>query len=52
MGLPDSYQLPANYNEGYHLTGDGVAVPVVSYLTKKLFEKILFASMLDKMDAA
>ena len=28
MGLPDSYILPENYNEAYHLTGDGVVVPV------------------------
>ncbi len=26
MGLPDEYILPANYNEAYHLTGDGVVV--------------------------
>ncbi len=26
MGLPDTYQLPKNYNEAYHLAGDGVAV--------------------------
>src|SRR5690606_15564309 len=25
MGLDDSYVLPKNYNEAYHLTGDGVA---------------------------
>ena len=23
MGLPDDYTLPENYNEAYHLTGDG-----------------------------
>ena len=28
MGLDDRYVLPARYNEAYHLTGDGVAVPV------------------------
>lgn len=36
MGLPDSYKLPEKYNEAYHLMGDGVAVPVVSYLNKHL----------------
>ncbi len=41
MGLPDSYSLPSNYNEGYHLTGDGVAVPVVRHLSRNLFEPIL-----------
>jgi DNA (cytosine-5)-methyltransferase 1 len=38
MGLPDSYILPAVYNEAYHLTGDGVAVPVVSYISKHILE--------------
>lgn len=32
MGLPDEYELPTNYNEAYHLTGDGVVVPVVRHL--------------------
>jgi DNA (cytosine-5)-methyltransferase 1 len=41
MGLPDEYQLPTNYNEAYHLTGDGVAVPVVRHLAEHLFEPIL-----------
>jgi DNA (cytosine-5)-methyltransferase 1 len=41
MGLSDSYVLPGNYNEAYHLTGDGVAVPVVSHLARHLFEPIL-----------
>lgn len=41
MGLPDSYILPANYNEAYHLTGDGVVVPVVRHLAKSLLEPLL-----------
>lgn len=41
MGLPDSYILPEKYNEAYHLVGDGVVVPVVSYLKEQLFEPIL-----------
>ncbi len=41
MGLPESYQLPANYNEAYHLTGDGVVVPVVRHLAAHLFEPLL-----------
>ena len=41
MGLPDRYELPAKYNETYHLTGDGVVVPVVSYLARNLFEPVL-----------
>lgn len=41
MGLPEEYQLPPNYNEAYHLTGDGVAVPVVRHLAENIFEPIL-----------
>lgn len=41
MGLEDSYRLPRNYNEAYHLTGDGVAVPVVRYLAQHVFEPVL-----------
>jgi DNA (cytosine-5)-methyltransferase 1 len=32
MGLPDSYVLPSNYNDAYHLAGDGLAVPAVSHV--------------------
>ena len=41
MGLPDDYILPDNYNEAYHLTGDGVVVPVVRFLADDLIEPIL-----------
>ncbi len=41
MGLPDEYVLPANYNEAYHLTGDGVAIPVVRFLADQVLEPIL-----------
>ncbi len=41
MGLSDTYQLPENYNEAYHLTGDGVVVPVVRHLAEHIFEPIL-----------
>jgi DNA (cytosine-5)-methyltransferase 1 len=41
MGLPDDYLLPKNYNEAYHLTGDGVVVPVVRHLAENIFEQIL-----------
>lgn len=41
MGLPDTYQLPTNYNEAYHLTGDGVVVPVVRHLANYLLEPLL-----------
>lgn len=41
MGLPDEYKLPKNYNEAYHLTGDGVAVPAVRHLARLIFEPLL-----------
>jgi len=41
MGLDDSYRLPRAYSEAYHLTGDGVAVPVVRHLAAHLFEPLL-----------
>lgn len=41
MGLPDDYVLPDNYNEAYHLTGDGVVVPVVRHLAEHIFEPVV-----------
>lgn len=41
MGLSDSYQLPSNYNDAYHLVGDGLAVPVVSFLSDHLLTRML-----------
>jgi len=41
MGLGDDYKLPKNYNEAYHLTGDGVAVHVVRHLAEHVFEPLL-----------
>ena len=41
MGLPDTYTLPERYNEAYHLTGDGVAVPVVRFLANHLLERLV-----------
>jgi DNA (cytosine-5)-methyltransferase 1 len=41
MGLPDSYKIPQNYNEAYHLTGDGVVAPVVRFIAKHLLEPVL-----------
>lgn len=41
MGLPDDYKLPKNYNEAYHLTGDGVVVDVVRHLAQHILEPLL-----------
>lgn len=38
MGIPDSYVLPARYNDAYRLVGDGVAIPVVSWLARHVVE--------------
>jgi DNA (cytosine-5)-methyltransferase 1 len=43
MGLPDSYKLPENYNDAYHIAGDGVAVPVVRFLAQHLLEPLAAA---------
>lgn len=45
MGLPDTYRMPENYNDGYHLAGDGVAVPVVRFLAQHLLEPLVSASV-------
>ena len=52
MGLPDSYVLPSNYNEAYHLTGDGVVVPVVRHLAANLIEPLLSAAKFSTLVAA
>lgn len=52
MGLPDSYKLPENYNEAYHLTGDGVVVPVVRHLADHVLEPIISAAAPDTQEAA
>lgn len=46
MGLPDEYKLPRNYNEAYHLIGDGLVVPVVRYLAEHLLEPILLSNLM------
>lgn len=52
MGLPDSYVLPENYNEAYHLTGDGVVVPVVRHLAEHILEPLVEAPMSQAISAA
>jgi DNA (cytosine-5)-methyltransferase 1 len=43
MGVPDDYKVPAKYNEAYHLFGDGLAVPVVRWLSHQLLTPIAAA---------
>ncbi len=44
MGVPDDYPLPPRYNDAYHLFGDGLAVPVVSYLERELLRGLVTPS--------
>ena len=48
MGLPDTYVLPKNYNEAYHLAGDGVVVPVVRFLAAHVLEPLLKPPVVEK----
>jgi hypothetical protein len=41
MGLPDAFRPPRNENEALTAIGDGVAVPVVRFLTAHLLEPLL-----------
>lgn len=48
MGLDDSYILPDKYNEAYHLVGDGLAVPAVSWLEEHLISPLAAQASLRK----
>ena len=48
MGLPEHYVLPDRYNDAYHLAGDGVAVPVVSWIARHVIEPSLKARAVRK----
>ena len=41
MGLPDTYKLPARYNDAYMLAGDGLVVPAVTHVAKHIIEPIV-----------
>lgn len=41
MGLPETYVLPPSANGALHVTGDGVAVPVVAWLSENLLRPLL-----------
>ena len=41
MGLPDTYRLPEKYNEAYHLLGDGLVVPAVSWLERTVLRPLV-----------
>lgn len=52
MGLPDSYRLPAVYNDAYRLAGDGVCAPVVRFLAETLIEPALNVAKRRRVAAA
>jgi DNA (cytosine-5)-methyltransferase 1 len=52
MGLQDSYRLPGNYNEAYHLLGDGVAAPVAGWLGARVFEALVKRTGVAQLRAA
>ena len=52
MGLSEEYILPQNYNEAYHLAGDGVLVSVVRFLAANLLEPLLFTHQAREKEAA
>lgn len=41
MGLPEAYEIPTNANQALYLAGDGVAVPVVAFLSDNILRPIL-----------
>lgn len=41
MGIHDGYALPPNYSDAYHLLGDGLAVPVVSWISDNILLPVL-----------
>ena len=52
MGLPDDYILSDNYNEAYHLTGDGLAVPVVRHLVTEIIDPLFELQLEQTKEAA
>jgi len=42
MGLPETYRLPRSATAGLHVIGDGVAAPVVRWLSERLLTPLTF----------
>ena len=51
MGLPDDYPLPSSESQGLRLVGDGVAAPVVRWLSAHLLEPLARAQALPQRAA-
>lgn len=44
MGIPENYPIPANYNDAYHLFGDGLVIPVVRHIEEHLLRPLIHTS--------
>ena len=44
MGVPDTFEIPGTYNDGYRAMGDAVVVPVVRWLTRHLLAPLYHRS--------
>lgn len=44
MGVPDRYKLPERYNDAYHVFGDGLVVPAVSWIERHILKPLQQAS--------
>jgi len=52
MGAPETFWLPPNYNDAYLAMGDGVAAPVVSWLSKHLLTPLTSIEHTPRHDSA
>lgn len=41
MGVPENYKIPKKYNDAYHVFGDGLVVPVVSWIEQHLLRPLI-----------
>lgn len=49
MGVPEDYPIPSRYNDAYHLFGDGLAIPVVSWLESRLLRPLALRQGLERV---
>ena len=40
MGVPERYRLPERYNDAYHVFGDGLVVPAVSWIERHVLKPL------------
>lgn len=49
MGVTDNYPVPSAYNDAYHVFGDGVVVPVVSWIDQHLLWPLAASTNLERV---